>query len=154
MQTELLYLSQKQSVIPARQEKIPFLLKKSPPFCHLSSWDFSWPEAFQIISNNLIKPLGEALSWCVLALKTVYWWHVVSQISRWYPEGNSACFRKGQFSKDGNIFHQARDLGTQRHYSNNFTVAICSNHLDWSYVMDVAAHFFLLGLLTRTIHLL
>lgn len=49
------------------EKKIPSLWKETPPFCHLSSSDFSWPEAFKII--YLIKPFGAALSWRMFAFE-------------------------------------------------------------------------------------
>lgn len=67
--------------------KNPFLWKETPLFCHLSSSAFSWPEALKII--YLIKPLGEALSWCTFAFE--------ASLLVVYREPNEQMTPKGKF---------------------------------------------------------
>lgn len=68
MQKQSLNTSQKWSSVPVKLgKKNLFLCKETSLLHHLSSSDFSWPETFKII--YLIKPLGEALSWCMFGFE-------------------------------------------------------------------------------------
>lgn len=112
------------------KNKNPSLWKEIPPFCHLSSSAFSWPEALKIIS--VIKPLGEALSWCMFAFGASLLVVYGEPNEQMTPGGKFCLFPQRSAQKREQHGHMTWGL---RDTTVTFTAAICSSHLGWPRVM-------------------